>query len=180
MRGSRQLMRVLGMRLWDATPLTRRIKLWGYAKLLGLKHKVSIHSHVMIYPHHILPLPAICNNSEATGVVIGEGCKFEDNVNLDTSGGVIIGNNVRFNVDVLIYTHNHNKHQNPSLPVSEITTHVLRIDDGAVIGARSIILASCHHIGKNVRIGAGAVVTKDIPDNAVAVGVPARVIKYLA
>ena len=33
------------------------------------------------------------------------------------------------------------------------------------------------HIGKNAVIGAGAVVVKDIPDNAVAVGVPARVIK---
>lgn len=33
-------------------------------------------------------------------------------------------------------------------------------------------------IGNNVLIGAGAVVTKDIPDNAVAVGVPAKVISY--
>lgn len=34
------------------------------------------------------------------------------------------------------------------------------------------------NIGQNVTIGAGAVVTKDIPDNAVAVGVPAKIIKY--
>ena len=34
------------------------------------------------------------------------------------------------------------------------------------------------NIGKNVIVGAGAVVTKDIPDNCVAVGVPAKIIKY--
>ena len=34
-------------------------------------------------------------------------------------------------------------------------------------------------IGDNAVIGAGAVVTKDIPENAVAVGVPAKVIKYI-
>lgn len=34
-------------------------------------------------------------------------------------------------------------------------------------------------IGENAVVGAGAVVTKDVPDNAVVVGNPARVIKYL-
>ena len=33
-------------------------------------------------------------------------------------------------------------------------------------------------VGNNVTIGAGAVVVKDIPDNAIAVGNPARVVKY--
>ena len=34
-------------------------------------------------------------------------------------------------------------------------------------------------IGENAIVGAGAVVTKDVPDNAVVVGVPAKVIKYI-
>lgn len=34
------------------------------------------------------------------------------------------------------------------------------------------------HIGNNVTIGAGSVVTKDIPDNATVAGVPARVLNY--
>lgn len=55
----------------------------------------------------------------------------------------------------------------------------LRICENAYIGTRAIILDSCNYIGKNARIGAGAIVTKDIPDNAVAVGVPAKVIKIL-
>lgn len=44
------------------------------------------------------------------------------------------------------------------------------------IGARAIILGNVH-IGNNVKIGAGAVVLEDIPDNCTAVGIPARIIK---
>ena len=45
------------------------------------------------------------------------------------------------------------------------------------IGARVIVLPGCKRIGKGVIIGAGSVVTKDIPDYAIVGGNPARVIK---
>lgn len=51
------------------------------------------------------------------------------------------------------------------------------IEDGAWIGVSSTIIFPVR-IGRNAIIGAGSVVTRDIPENAVAVGVPARVIKY--
>lgn len=49
------------------------------------------------------------------------------------------------------------------------------IGDNVFVGLKSIILPNVH-IGNNVVIGAGSVVTKDIPDNSVAVGNPAKVI----
>lgn len=48
---------------------------------------------------------------------------------------------------------------------------------GVVIHKKAVIGKNCH-ISQNVTIGANAVVLKDIPDNAVAVGVPANVIKF--
>ena len=51
------------------------------------------------------------------------------------------------------------------------------IGDNVLIGASVTIIGGVH-IGNNVTIGAGSVVVKDIPDNAIAVGNPARVIKY--
>jgi acetyltransferase-like isoleucine patch superfamily enzyme len=51
------------------------------------------------------------------------------------------------------------------------------IKDGAHIGIGAIILPGVT-IGEGAVIGAGAVVTKDIPPYSVAIGVPARVIKY--
>ena len=52
----------------------------------------------------------------------------------------------------------------------------ITIGDNVHIGWNAIIMPNVH-IGNNVVIGAGAVVTKDIPDNSVAVGVPAHVIQ---
>lgn len=48
---------------------------------------------------------------------------------------------------------------------------------GASIGSGSVILCNVT-IGENAMIGAGSVVTKDVPDNAVVVGNPARVVRY--
>lgn len=50
------------------------------------------------------------------------------------------------------------------------------IEDGAIIGARAVIKAGVK-IGKNSVVAMGAVVTKDVPENVVVVGVPAKV-KY--
>ena len=50
------------------------------------------------------------------------------------------------------------------------------IEEDSHIGANSVVLAGVH-IGKRCQIGAGSVVTKDIPDYSIAVGNPAKVIK---
>lgn len=67
----------------------------------------------------------------------------------------------------------YNKWQDINIPTK------LHICKGAYIGTHAIILDSCNYIGKCARIGAGAVVTKDIPDYAVAVGIPAKVVKFI-
>ncbi len=50
------------------------------------------------------------------------------------------------------------------------------IGDNVMIGAGAAIIGPVK-VGNNVQIGAGAVVVKDLPDNCVAIGVPARIIK---
>jgi sugar O-acyltransferase (sialic acid O-acetyltransferase NeuD family) len=54
----------------------------------------------------------------------------------------------------------------------------VQVGEGTMIGARAVILPGIK-VGKWAMIGAGAVVTKDVPDYAVVVGNPARLIKYL-
>ena len=61
------------------------------------------------------------------------------------------------------------------VPDLEITKPIV-VGDNVYIGNNVIILPGVK-IGNNVVIGAGAIVSRDIPDNSVAVGVPARVIK---
>ena len=52
------------------------------------------------------------------------------------------------------------------------------IGDNVTIGCHACIIGGVH-IGNNVTIGAGTVVVKDIPDNAIVVGNPARIIKFV-
>jgi acetyltransferase-like isoleucine patch superfamily enzyme len=52
------------------------------------------------------------------------------------------------------------------------------IKQGASIGANATILPGIT-VGRNAMIGAGAVVTHDVPDNAIMVGNPARIMKYI-
>ena len=51
------------------------------------------------------------------------------------------------------------------------------IGDNVTIGCHACVIGGVH-IGNNVTIGAGAVVVKDVPDNAIVVGNPAKIIKY--
>ena len=50
------------------------------------------------------------------------------------------------------------------------------LGDHVVVGAHVVVLGGVH-IGNNVKIGAGSVVLKDIPDNCTVVGNPARIVK---
>ena len=68
------------------------------------------------------------------------------------------------------------------IPDLEITKPIT-IGNDVYLGNNVLVLPGVH-IGNNVVVGAGAIVTRDIPDNSVAVGIPARLIKtpdeYLA
>ena len=60
----------------------------------------------------------------------------------------------------------------------KICETAIRIKKNAWIGARVSILPGVT-IGENAIVGTGSVVTKDVPDNAVVVGVPAKIVKMI-
>lgn len=111
-------------------------------------------------------------------ISIGDNVLLAKHVFIDYSGSVVIKNDVQLANGVIIETHHHAFHSDPFASKSIIKQSELLIEEGVVIGSRAIILPTCSYIGKHSRIGAGAVVTKDIPDYAVAVGVPAKAIRF--
>lgn len=110
-------------------------------------------------------------------IKIGKNVLLAKHTFIDYSGNVEIKDNVQLTNGVIIETHHHPFHSNWKEPRNKVYGTDLVIEEGSVIGSRAIIMPSCHYIGKHARVGAGAVVTHDVPDYAVVVGVPAHVIR---
>lgn len=92
---------------------------------------------------------------------------------------VTIGKYVMMGPEVLIYTRNHS-FDDISVPMQKQgyqEERPVEIGDDVWIGARAIILPGVK-IGHGAIIGAGAIVTKDVPDYAIVGGNPAKVLKY--
>lgn len=92
-------------------------------------------------------------------------------------GKVIIGDNVMFAPNVSIYTAGHPIHPETRNTGYEYGISIT-IGDNVWIGGSAVINCGVK-IGNNVVIGSGSVVTKDIPDNTVVVGNPARIIRTI-
>jgi UDP-2-acetamido-3-amino-2,3-dideoxy-glucuronate N-acetyltransferase len=101
------------------------------------------------------------------GVTIGDDCKIRPFVFIPT--GVVIEDHVFIAPNV---TFTNDKHPRAHGEWKRLDTKVKRF---ASIGAGSTITPGVQ-IGENALIGAGSVVTRNIPDNAIAVGIPARVV----
>lgn len=99
---------------------------------------------------------------------IGENARFIG------EGKITIGRHAMMGPDVMIITSDHKMKKEG---FDGYVSKDVEIDDYAWIGARVIILKGVK-IGKRAVVGAGSVVTKDIPDYAVAGGVPSKVLKY--
>jgi len=109
------------------------------------------------------------NTKIGKNVFINSCCHFQDN------GGIEIGDKTMIGQNVTIVTLNHDI--NPETRINA-TPKSVKIGKNVWIGADCTILPGVT-IGDNSVIGAGSVVTKNVPDNVVVVGNPARVIKYL-
>lgn len=105
------------------------------------------------------------------------GVHLYGDVNWSTEPWIItLGSNVHITGGTKFITHDGGTLlYRKQIPDLEITKPIV-VGNDVYIGNNVIILPGVT-IGNNVVIGAGAVVSKDIPDNSVAVGVPARVIK---
>ena len=153
---------------WGLSGSRYHKRLVAYTKRYGLGKDCIVHYGVELERNHGL------NGT----LSIGNHVNLGKHLHIDYSGEVIIEDGVKIANGVIIESH-HRDLDAYNLGKDINVPSRIRVCENVYIGSRAMILDSCHYIGKNARIGAGAVVTKDVPDNAVVVGVPAKVVKLL-
>lgn len=111
-------------------------------------------------------------------LIVGDRVSIHEYSYIGGTGHIKIGNFVSIanNCSIISETHNFEKRD---LPIKEqgVTPQSISIGSDVWIGSRVTILGKVK-IGNGAVIGAGSIVTKDIPDYAVAFGVPCRVMRY--
>jgi len=134
-----------------------------HGKFKRLGHKVTIRSEHIGYRGK---------------VKFGKNILLNNNVTLDITGNLSVGNHVIISDNVIVYTHSHdyenaesNDWKHPVCPT------FLVIEEGAWIGANALILPSVKKIGRGAVVGAGSVVTKDVDDYTVVAGNPAKLLR---
>ncbi|MGL6184414.1 MAG: sugar O-acetyltransferase [Clostridium chrysemydis] len=121
--------------------------------------------------------PPLRANWGGKNVHFGKGVYANFNLTLVDDGEIFVGDNVMFAPNVIIDTATHPIH--PELRRKQAQYNLpIYIGDNVWIGAGSIVLPGVK-IGKNSVIGAGSIVTRDIPENVVAIGSPCKVLREI-
>ena len=102
-------------------------------------------------------------------VFINMGCKFQD------QGGIYIGDGALIGHNVVLATLNHAKSPKDR---SSMIPAPIRIGKNVWIGSNATILAGVT-VGDGAIVAAGAVVARDVPENTIVGGVPAKIIRHL-
>ena len=115
------------------------------------------------------------------GAHIGDGCNIHKTVSFGEEACLIhIGNNTRVSYGTKIIAHDGGLWTLRKMGLLNDADYFapVYIGSNVHIGNNSVVMPGVH-IGDNCVIGVGAIVTRDIPNNSVAVGVPARVIESI-
>lgn len=156
--------------------LGQRVYLDHGVYLHALPAGITIGDNTFIMHHTMLHVFNFRNLPQA-GISIGHNCFIGEFNVIRGQGGVSIGNDVYTGPMVKIVAVNH-VYDDPNRPIREqgVTARGIVIEDDVWLGA-GVTVVDGVTIGRSSIIGAGAVVTSDIPPYSIAVGTPAKPIK---
>lgn len=165
-----------------------RPRLWVKWILNPFKHKrgkgsvIQHRTRMDVFPYHKFELGdcSLIEDFSTVNNAVGDvliGNKTIIGIGSTLIGPIIIGSDVMIAQNVVISALNHGYEEVSISPSHQkIICKEVLISDRVWIGANSVITAGVK-LGKHSIIGAGSIVTKDVPDYSVAVGNPAKVVK---
>ena len=120
---------------------------------------------------------AILKGYHAADLSIGDGTWIGQRAFLHAAGGLVLGDNVGVGPGVMILTSTH-REAGRAIPIlhAPLVMAPVRVEDDADLGVGAILLPGVT-VGRGAQVGAGAVVTRDVPPYAVVAGNPARVLR---
>ena len=149
----------------------------------GLK-RIHIGNNTRIQPHSVLECwSQYGEQAFSPEITIGDNCKIGEYFHITSCNRITVGNGLLTGRFVLITDNSHGilSLDGADIPPANrklVSKGEIIIGKNVWIGDKVTILAGVT-IGDNVIIGANSVVTKDIPSNSMAAGIPARVLKRL-
>ena len=151
--------------------------------LLGGKY-ISLGSKICLGERGVLTAwDSYMDESFTPNIIIGNNTSIGEDFHITAIDKIVIGDNVLMGKKITITDNSHGKVDVESLAIAPAKRFLYSkgpviIKDGVWIGEKATILPGVT-IGKNSIIGANAVVISDIPDNCVAAGVPAKVVRII-
>ncbi len=169
----RRLRRVLALLLYYG--LTSRIKTGDSPGNIGSRLNRLLVRHIFARCGRNVNIRPHVYFSTGAHISIGDDSMIGERSIVGAGGKVFIGNMVLMGPEVLIYTSNHGTKLGTPIKLQPYEYRDVHIGNDVWIGARCIVLPGVT-IADGAVIAAGAVVTKDVPENAVVGGVPAKII----
>ncbi len=128
---------------------------------------------------YVGPLAILEGYHRVEGVLhVGDGSWIGPQAFLHAAGGIRLGRRVGVGPQVCILTSRHDLDAEQEMLLdSPLVFAPVQVGDGADLGARCVLLPGVR-IGRGAQVGAGAVVSRDVPDFAVVAGVPARLLRF--
>jgi len=146
-------------------------------RIIGAR-RIAVGARTVIGPYAFLSVLGERLGERYDGMLrIGDDTSIGQNFIVSCAGSTVIGSRVLISSNVHIGDALH-RYDDPDVPVIDqpMTRGYVIVADDAFIGVNAVVLPNVR-IGRHAVVGAGAVVTRDVPDYCVAAGNPARVLR---
>lgn len=163
------------------TALPNNVKLIGGGNYIGWPSKIVNKGSIMMKGNvKLRPSCTLFCNVSPSFISFGKGVEIGNHSIISSCNHIVIEDDVLTGPHVFIADHNH-KYSDPNIPIANQgvecpSSNEVVIGQGSWLGTNVVVVGNVR-IGKHCVIGANSVVTRDIPDYSVAVGIPAKVIK---